>query len=150
MVNSLYLLSNTSGNRTIKVINKSNASTLREFRINVDIACGGLAIHGDDLIVLVNGPASQDRGQKLQWYNKNTANGGIATHTREVSLPNPDSPRNSYWHYGDITAFDNKVFVTLGDAKDIISIDIETGTVISTYSLPSSLPSMVGITVALK
>lgn len=147
---SLYLLSNTSGNRTIKAINKSNAATIKSFRISEDRFCGGLAIDGDDLIVLVRGPGTQDSEQYLRWYNKNTANGGIATHTKQVDLPAPNSPRNFYWHYGDIAVLGNKLFLTNARAKTITSIDIETGKVLATYTLPSSLPAMYGITIVVK
>ena len=148
--NNLYLLINTAGNRTIKVVNKSNGSTIREFRINVNVGCNGLVIHGDDLIVLVIGDVRQDRVQYLRWYDKNTVNGGMATHKKQVDLAAPNSPRNTYWHYRDITAFDNKVFVTLPGNKTITLLDIETGDVVATYTVPSSLPAMYGITIVLK
>lgn len=136
---SLYLLSNTTGNRTIKVVNKSNASTLKSFSINVNVTCRGIAIDGDDLIVLVSD--SNTSGHKLRWYNKNTANGRTATHTREVRLPNRSG---GYW---DIAVFNNQIFITAG--KTIRTIDIETGNVVATYTLPSSLPNMIGIAIVL-
>ena len=137
---SLYLLSNTTGNRTIKVVNKSNASTIKSFRINVNVGCRGIAIDGDDLIVLVSD--NNTSGHKLRWYNKNTANGRTATHTREVSLP------NKYLGYFDIAVFNNQIFITPG-GNTIRTIDIETGNFIATYTAPSSFQTLRGIAIAL-
>lgn len=135
--NSLYLLLNpNSGSRTIKVVNKSNASTLKSFSIAVNVVCRGIAIHGDDLIVNVTGTTG--RGQKLQWYNKNTANGATATHTREVDLSKT---------YLDIAVLGDTLYLTDGSGKTITTMDIETGEIIATYTLPSSLPGMGGITI---
>lgn len=140
---SLHLFKHAARNENDKilVINKSNASTIKEFSLNVNIDGGALAIHGDDLIVLVTPSRG---GQSLRWYDKNTANGGTATHTREVTLPNTNRS------YRDITVFDNKVYLTNISSKTITSIDIEKGTVVATYSLPSSLPGMHGITIVVK
>lgn len=135
---SLYLMSSGDRNRdgTIKVVNKSDASTIKSFNIAVNVVCRGMAIHGDDLIVNVVG--STGSGQKLQWYDKNTANGATATHTREVSLSKT---------YLDIAVLGNTLYLTDGSGKTITTMDIETGEIIATYTLPSSLPGMGGITI---
>ena len=141
--NSLYLLISATGNRnrTIREINKSNASTIKSFTIDTNTFCRGLAVHGDDLIVLVT-PTSG--GQVLRWYDKKTANAQVANHTREVSLPNTNRS------YQDIAVLGNNIFVTNAGARTITKIDIETGTVVETYTVASSLPAMYGITVVAK
>lgn len=135
--NDAYRIENGPQGRQIRVFNKSTGSTNRTFRLDLPGNGRGIAIDGDDLIVLT---WRQNR-HYLRWYNKNTSNGSIANNTREVALPN-----NGLYNY-DIAVFDKKVFVTHYRNKTITAIDIETGTVVATYTLPSSLPGMYGITV---
>lgn len=137
----MSLSGGSNQNYRILIVNKSNGSTVRDFRINWKRQPGGMAIHGNDLIVLIT-PASG--GQSLRWYNKNTANGGTATHTREVSLPNTNRG------YQDIFVLGNNIFVTNFSARTITKMDIDTGKVVATYTVPSSLPAMYGITVVVK
>ena len=136
--NDAYRAEEISAGIQIRVFNKSTGVTGRAFRINLYRWARGLAIDGDDLIVLIIRTGVS--GQHLRWYDKNTPNGRVANHTREVRLPSTSRA------YTDITVFDNKVFVTNYQSKTITAIDIETGKVAATYNLPSSLPGMYAIT----
>ena len=135
--NDAYREEEGSQSAQIRVFNKSTGATRRTFRIDFSRWARGLAIDGDDLIVLL--VRSNVTGQHLRWYDKRTANGQIATHTREVRLPNTNK------QYMDITIFDGKIFVTNSTSKTITSIDIKTGAVVETYNVPSSLSGMYGI-----
>lgn len=152
--NDGYRLEDTSrsspSGQQIRVFNKSTGATVRTFRLNYTGYGGGIAIDGDDLIVQVY---YSFRDQRLRWYNKNTANGVTASHTREVRLR-----RYARGAYSDLAIFDRTLFITLTDRYGttdgkIITIDIDTGAVIHTYSVPSSFypgnnQDMFGITVA--
>lgn len=146
--NDGYSMESVSGNRQIRVFNKSTGATRRTFRINHNSG-HGIAIDGDDLVVLVFFSVND---QRLRWYNKNTRNGQTASHTKEVRLQ-----RYNLVFYHDLAIFGRTLFVTLVDRSGqtdnkIITIDIDTGSVIQTYSVPSSFfpgtnQQMFGITV---
>lgn len=142
--NDGYRAEGSSSAGRIRVFNKSSGSTIRRFTIDVNQYLRGLAIDGDDLIVLI--VRSGVAGQHLRWYDKNTANNRRANRTRELTLPNPNV-RYADKQYEDITVFDGKIFVTNHTAKTITTIDIETGVVLETYTLLSSLRGMYGITI---
>lgn len=135
--NDAYRVEDGPQSKQIRVFNKSTGSTNRTFRIDIPSRARGIAIDGDDLIVLI---WRQNR-MYLRWYNKSTSNGSIANNTREVALPN-----NGLQFY-DLAVFDKKIFVTHTRNKTITTIDIETGSVVATYTLPSSLRGMYGITI---
>ena len=133
--NDGYSFEHPTGNEQIRVFNKSTGATIRTFRLNFSAYGAGIAIDGDDLIVLVNYSSSN---QRLRWYNKNTANRRTANHTKEVRLQ-----RYTRGAYNDLAIFDRTLFITLVDRYGntdgkIITIDINTGSVIQTYSVPSS------------
>ena len=136
--NDVYRAEEGRQSAQIKVFNKSTGAPRRTFRLDFPRWARGIAIDGDDLIVLI--ARSGVNRQHLRWYNKTTRNGTIANHTREVQLP------NRYLAYSDIVVFNKKIFVTHYQTKTIIAIDIETGNVVATYTLPTSLPGMYGIT----
>lgn len=138
--NNGYRAEGSSSRGRIRVFNKSDGSDIRTFNINVTQYLRGLAIDGDDLIVLIVRTAVT--GQHLRWYDKNTANNQTANHTRELRLPNTNK------QYQDIAVFDGKIFLANSVANTITSIDIETGAVIETYSLSSSLSNLYGLTIA--
>ena len=123
----------------IRVFNKSTGATIRTFRLDIYRWARGLAIDGDDLIVCM--VRSGITGQHLRWYNKNTLNGRIATHTKQVSLPTTSR------QYEDITFFDKKLFVANSTNKTITVLDVRTGNVLTTYTLPSTFNGMYGITI---
>lgn len=148
--NDGYRFEHPDGNEQIRVFNKSTGAIIRTFRLNFSAFGGGIAIDGDDLIVLVNYSSSD---QRLRWYNKNTANRRTANHTREIRLQN-----NIRTSFNDLAIFDRTLLITETDRygminSKIVTIDIDTGAVIQTYSVPSSFypgfnQDMYGITVA--
>ena len=147
--NDGYRLEHPSGNKQIRVFNKSTGATIRTFRLNFSVGGNGIAIDGDDLIVLVSFSSTNHR---LRWYNKKTANGQTASHTKEISLRS-----FNLIAYNDLAVFRRTLFITMldrsgRDDNKITTIDIDTGAVIQTYSVPSSFFAsnshrMYGITV---
>ena len=146
--NSVYRVEEVSGNEQIRVFDKSTGSTIRTFRLDVNFYARGIAIDGDDLIVLLTRPGANR--QELRWYNKNAR--GTANHTREITLPG-----QRYRYYYDLTVFGGMIYVTYHGTTNprlrspglILMINIETGVVEKTYSIPASLSPMYAFTMVI-
>lgn len=153
--NDMYRLEDarsSSTNIQVRVFDKTTGVTKRTFFLDFRQYGRGIVIDGDDIIVQV----TYSRGnQWLRWYNKNTRNRARASYTRQIRLP-----INSRISFNDLEVFDRTLFVTQTDVfgstiARILTIDIDTGSVIKNYSVPSSLISgnnedMYGITAVVR
>ena len=133
--NDVYRIEEVSGNKMVRVLNKSTGATLRTFRVDFNYYPRGIAIDGNDLIAIY----FQYSPARLRWYNKNTSNNQTATHTKEIRLTGDRRGVSG------LSVFDKNIYVTNTYDDTIIVIDKNTGKLLETHNAPSSLNKIYGI-----
>ena len=142
--NDGYTIENTARNEQIRVFNKNTGATLRTFRLDWNYYGRGIAIDGDDIIVVhIQDDVNYAR---LRWYNKNTPNNRNATFTKEIRLP------GTRLGFHDIKVLKDYIYLTNITDNKIIVIDKntengQTAKVIETHNVPSSLQDIYGIAI---